>query len=159
MNIRPATPADTGLVFDFIRQLAVYEREPNAVKMTLPQLHEALFGDPQLAEALIVETESGPQGFALWSQTFSTWTGRPRLYLEDIFVAPEARGLGIGRAIFKHLAALCVARGIQRFTWSVLNWNEPAISFYKSLGAKPETEWTIYGLTQDAITALAAGDP
>jgi len=155
--LRAATPEDVPTILGFIHELATYERAPEAVKATSDQLHEALFAARPLAEALLVEIDGAPQGFAIWFETFSTWTGRPGLYLEDLFVTPTARGQGAGRAIFRHLAALAAARNYARMEWSVLDWNEPAINFYKSRGAEPLDEWTKYRLSGDALRALATG--
>jgi GNAT superfamily N-acetyltransferase len=153
--LRAAQAGDVVQILGFIRELAIYEREPDAVKMTAAQLAEALFGEPPKAEALLAETEAGAAGFAIWFESFNTWTGRPSLYLEDLYVRPEARKHGIGKAIFAHLAKLAMARGYQRFEWSVLNWNEPAIKFYVGLGAQPQSDWTKYRLSGDALAAAA----
>jgi len=155
VRLRAARPEDVPVILSFIRELAVFEREPEAVKMTAGQLRDALFGEPPKAEALLAETEAGPVGFAIWFESFNTWTGRPSLYLEDVFVRPEARKQGIGSAIFTHLAKLAVARGYQRFEWSVLNWNQPAIDFYLGLGAQAQSDWTKYRLSGEALTAAA----
>jgi GNAT superfamily N-acetyltransferase len=155
VRLRPAETGDVAQILGFIRELAVFEREPDAVKMTEAQLAEALFGEPHRAEALLVETEAGAVGFAIWFESFNTWTGRPSLYLEDIYVRPEARKYGIGKAIFAHLAKLAIARGCQRFEWSVLNWNEPAIKFYVGLGAQAQSDWTKYRLSGDALAKAA----
>jgi len=155
--LRDATPVDVPVLLGFIRDLAAFEREPDAVKMTEPQLHYALFGARPRAEALVAETEAGASGFAIWFETFNTWTGTPALYLEDIFVVPAARKLGIGKAIFAHLAKLAVTRGWRRMEWSVLNWNEPAVDFYTGLGAEPLADWTKYRLSGAALTAVATG--
>ncbi len=157
MNLRSATAADVEIILRFIRELAVYERAPDAVKMTAPQLHDALFGDTPRAQALVVEIDNTVQGFAVWYESFSTWTGKPGLYLEDLYVTPAARGQGAGKAIFQHLAALATARDYARMEWSVLDWNEPAINFYKSRGAEPLDEWTKYRLSGAALHALATG--
>ncbi len=155
MRLRDATPADVPMLLRFIRDLAIFEREPDAVKMTEAQLHEALFGARPRGQALLAETQAGPQGFAIWYETLSTWTGRPGLYVEDVYVVPEARGAGIGRAIFVHIAKLAVARDCSRLEWSVLKWNEAAIRFYESLGAKAESEWQKYRLSGETLAALA----
>lgn len=156
MRLRAAQNDDVPLILDFIRELAVYEREPDAVKMTEAQLREALFGELPKAEALLAETETGPVGFAIWFESFNSWTGRPSLYLEDVYLRPEARKQGIGKAIFAHLAKLAVSRGYQRFEWSVLDWNEPAIKFYTGLGAEAQSDWTKYRLSGEALAAAAA---
>lgn len=141
-----------GLVHD----LAVYERAPDAVEMTAPMLRVALFGPEALARAIVAEAEGAVAGFAIYFTSFSTWTGKAGLYLEDLFVLPEARGRGLGRALLRHLAAEAVRRGCARLEWSVLDWNQPAIDFYKSLGAEPLDEWTRYRLAGPALAALAA---
>ncbi|MFG2223608.1 GNAT family N-acetyltransferase [Streptomyces sp. NPDC048644] len=153
--IRDATPADVPVILTMIRELAAYEREPEAARATEPQLAEALFGDRPAAFALIAETAEGPVGFALWFQNFSTWTGTHGVYLEDLYVRPEARGGGHGKALLAALAELCVARGYARFEWSVLDWNEPSIGFYRSIGAQPMDGWTVFRLTGDALHNLA----
>jgi ribosomal protein S18 acetylase RimI-like enzyme len=158
-NLRfdPATPADVPLVLELIRGLAEYEHEPDAVQTTPTQLHAALFGKPPAAEAAIARLDGGAAGFALWYQTFSTWTGRPGLWLEDIFVKPEYRRRGVGRALLTYLAVLCEQRGYARLEWSVLDWNTPAIDFYRSLGATAMDEWTINRLSGQALRRLAGG--
>lgn len=155
--IRAATSTDIATIRQLVVDLAIYEREPDAVKATEAQFHEALFGDRPLAEAVIAEHDGKAVGFALFFTNFSTWEGRGGLYLEDLFVRPEARGLGIGKALLVHLAGIAVARGYGRFEWQVLDWNEPAIGFYKALGAKPRDEWTTMRVDGEALTALAAG--
>jgi GNAT superfamily N-acetyltransferase len=154
--IRIATPADVPVIHTLVRELAEYEKAPHEVKATEAQLHEALFGDRPAAYAHIAEDdETGePVGFALWFLNFSTWRGTHGIYLEDLYVRPSARGAGHGRALLTELARLCVARGYQRLEWAVLDWNEPAIGFYKSLGAVPQDEWTVYRLTDQALTEL-----
>jgi len=157
ITLRAAAPADVPQLLAFIRELATYERAPDAVKMTEPQLHDALFGEKPRAEALLVESADAPHGFAAWYESFNTWTGKPGLYLEDLYVTPAARGQGAGKLIFRHLAGIAVARGYARMEWSVLDWNEPAIKFYKSRGAVALDEWTKYRLTGEALAALAKG--
>ncbi len=157
INLRGATPADIPQLLAFIRELATYERAPDAVKMTEAQLHDALFGTKPRAEALLVEIAGIRQGFAAWYESFNTWTGKPGLYLEDLYVTPAARGQGAGKLIFQYLAGIAVQRDYARMEWSVLDWNEPAINFYKSRGAEPLDEWTKYRLTGEALAALAKG--
>ncbi len=157
MKLRDATPPDVPAILGFILELAIYERAPDSVKMTALQLHEALFGPKPRAEAVLVDIDGAPQGFAIWYETFSTWTGKPGLYLEDLYVTPTARGQGAGKAIFKHLAAIVVTRDYARMEWSVLDWNEPAIKFYQSRRAEALDEWTKYRLTGEALHALATG--
>jgi GNAT superfamily N-acetyltransferase len=153
--IRPATPADIPAIRALIVALAVYEREPDAVKATEDDLHDALFGARPLAEAVLAEVDGKPVGVALFFTSFSTWVGKGGLYLEDLFVVPEARGLGLGKALLVHLAGIAVARGYARFEWSVLDWNEPAIGFYKGLGAVMQDEWTKMRVDGEALVRLA----
>lgn len=155
--IRSATPADTATVLALIRALAAYEREPDAVKASEADLHAALFGAKPVAEAVIAEHGGAAVGFALYFTTFSTWEGRAGLYLEDLFVVPEARGLGIGKALLEHLAGIAVARGHARFEWQVLDWNAPAIGFYRKLGARPHDGWTVMRVDGEALARLATG--
>lgn len=153
--LRPATRADVPLILDLIRALAEYEREPDAVEATEELLEEQLFGEHPGAEVVIAEVDGQGAGFALFFHNFSTWRGRRGLYLEDLFVRPQFRGLGLGRALMIHLAKLAVQRGCARFEWSVLDWNTPAIDFYRSLGAVGMDEWTVQRLDGDALLALA----
>jgi len=155
VRLRAARPDDVPTILGLIRLLAAFEREPDAVEATAERLHEALFGVAPAAEALIVECDGVPAAFALWYQTFSTWTGRPGLYVEDVFVLPRYRRRGVGRAIFSHLGKLATSRGYGRMEWSVLDWNEPAIAFYQSLGAAWQSEWQKYRLTGAALEGLA----
>ncbi|MEV6201730.1 GNAT family N-acetyltransferase [Streptomyces sp. NPDC051771] len=153
--IRTATPADVPVVHALIRDLAAYEKALDEVRATPGQLHEALFGERPAAFAHIAETEDGePVGFALWFLNFSTWRGVHGIYLEDLYVRPEARGGGHGKALLTELARICVERGYERLEWSVLNWNRPSIDFYESLGARPQDEWSVYRLTDGALAAL-----
>ncbi|GAA2124370.1 GNAT family N-acetyltransferase [Kitasatospora saccharophila] len=155
--IRTATPADVPFVHAMIRELAEYERALSEAKATEEQLHDALFGEHPAVFGLIAEEESGePVGFALWFRNFSTWRGTHGIYLEDLYVRPEKRGGGHGRALLTELARICVERGYQRLEWSVLDWNEPSIGFYKSLGAVPMDEWTVFRLTDGALAALGS---
>lgn len=153
--IRAATPADIATIRQLIVELAVYEREPDAVKASEAQLHEALFGSRPVAEAVLAEIDGAAVGLALFFTNFSTWEGRGGLYLEDLFVQPASRGAGVGKALLVHLAGIAVARGYARFEWSVLDWNTPAIGFYRALGARPQDEWTVMRVTGDALAALA----
>ncbi|MEU7635769.1 MULTISPECIES: GNAT family N-acetyltransferase [unclassified Streptomyces] len=153
--IREAMPDDVPVILAMIGELAAYERVPEAAQATEPQLKEALFGPQPAAFALIAEDAGEPVGFALWFRNFSTWTGTHGVYLEDLYVRPEARGGGHGKALLAALARICVARGYQRFEWSVLDWNEPSIGFYRSIGARPMDEWTVFRLTGDALHTLA----
>jgi GNAT superfamily N-acetyltransferase len=157
-RVRPAEPADVPVVLELVHELAAYEREPDAVEATEPMLAAALFGSEPVASCSVALGEDGEVvGFALWYVTFSTWKGRPGLWLEDLFVRPSARGSGLGTALLQDLARVCVARGYPRFEWWVLDWNEPAIGFYRSLGAEPQQEWTTFRVDGDALQALAAG--
>ncbi len=156
--IRFATPADIATIRALIVELAVYEREPDAVKASEAQLHTALFGDRPLAEAVLAEHEGQAVGLALFFTNFSTWEGKGGLYLEDLFVRPAARGLGIGKALLVHLAGIAVARGYGRFEWQVLDWNESAIGFYRALGAEARDEWTTMRVDGEALRRLAGDD-
>jgi len=155
--IRRTTEADIPVILDLIRQLADYEREPSAVVATEEGLREVLFGPQRSAETLLALEKDRPVGFAVYFYNFSTWLGRPGLYLEDLFVLPSERGKGYGRALLERLAQIAHERGCGRMEWAVLDWNEPAIQFYKKLGAAPMNEWTVFRLTQDGIARLARG--
>ncbi len=155
MTLRPATVADVPQILAFIRALADYERLLHEVVATEDGLRAALFGPRPCAEVVLAEDAGVPVGFALFFHTFSTFLGQPGLYLEDLFVVPEARGRGVGRAILAHLARVAVERGCGRVEWAVLDWNAPAIRFYDSLGARPNEEWTVYRLTGAPLAALA----
>ncbi|MFD3437428.1 GNAT family N-acetyltransferase [Streptomyces sp. NPDC058685] len=155
--IREATPADVPEILAMIRELAEYEKAPQEARATPEQLHAALFGERPGAYAHIAETDEGAVvGFALWFLNFSTWTGVQGLYLEDLFVRPDRRGGGYGKALLTELARICVERGYERFEWSVLDWNAPSISFYEALGARPQDEWTVYRLTGEALKSLGS---
>ena len=155
VTLRDAAPADVAVIHRFIRELAAYEKEPDAVEMTEGQLHDALFGPRPRAEALLAELDGIAQGFAVWFESFNTWTGKPALYVEDVFVTSAARGRGLGAAIFAHLARLTLARGYKRMEWSVLDWNAPAVNFYNKLGAEAQSDWTKYRLSGAALAAAA----
>lgn len=155
--LRPATAADAGLILRFIIELAVYEKEPDAVVTDQDGITASLFGQGATARALIAELDAEPVGYAVWFASYSTWLGRNGLYLEDLYVTPEMRGRGVGKAILRQLAALAVAQGCGRMEWSVLDWNAPAIAFYESVGARPQSEWTVFRLTGDALSTFAAG--
>ena len=155
LQIRRANSDDVPLIMQLIRELAEYERAPNDVVATEPQLRDVLFGDKPAAEVLLAFEGDQSVGFAVYFFNFSTWLGRPGLYLEDLFVKPAVRGKGYGRALLARLAQIAQERGCGRMEWAVLDWNEPAIQFYKKLGAKPMDEWTVFRLTSDGITALA----
>lgn len=153
--IRRATEADVPVILQFIRGLADYERLAHEVVADEATLHRTLFGERRVAEVLIGYDNDRPVCFALFFHNFSTFLGRPGIYLEDLFVNPDQRGKGFGKAMLAYLAKLAVERECGRLEWSVLDWNEPAINFYKSLGAKPMDEWTIFRVTGDALLQLA----
>ncbi|WOB50845.1 GNAT family N-acetyltransferase [Xanthomonas hydrangeae] len=157
LQIRSATPDDAALLHELVTALAVYEREPDAVKASPEELRASLFGDGATAHALICEQDGQALGFAVYFFNYSTWLGRNGLYLEDLFVRPQARGQGAGLALLRHLARLAVQRGCGRFEWSVLDWNAPAIAFYQAVGARPMEGWTVYRLDGERLTAFAAG--
>ena len=156
ISIRPATAADLPLIAQLIRDLAEYERLAHEVRFDDEVLRAKLFGPRPYAEVVIGEIDGKPQGFALFFHNFSTFEGRPGIYLEDLFVRPEARGSGLGKALLSHLAALAVERDCARLEWSVLDWNEPAIGFYKKLGARLMDEWTVMRVDGDALAQLGA---
>lgn len=155
LAIRNATEEDVPLILHFIRELAVYEKLAHEVVATAESIRETLFGNPRFAEVIIAEADGEPAGFALFFHNYSTFLSRPGLYLEDLFVRPEVRGRGYGKALLAHLAAIAKERNCGRFEWAVLNWNEPAIRFYRSLGALPMDQWTVYRVTGEALDALA----
>jgi GNAT superfamily N-acetyltransferase len=154
LAIRPGTPADVPLIAELIRGLARYEKLEHEVTMTEERLAANLFGPHPYAETLIAEVDGSPVGFALFFHNFSTFLAQPGIYLEDLFVVPERRGGGLGRALLKELARLAVERDCGRLEWSVLDWNREAIGFYERLGARPNSEWTVYRLTGEALAAL-----
>ena len=155
LRIESATSQDVPLILSFIKELADYERLSHAVTATEELLREALFGARPAAEVIIGYLNDVPVGFALFFQNFSTFVGRPGIYLEDLYVRPEVRGQGVGRALLAHLARLAVARRCGRLEWAVLDWNEPAIKFYRKLGAVAMDEWTIFRLTGEALEKFA----
>jgi GNAT superfamily N-acetyltransferase len=155
VTIRPATPADLDLIMSFIRALADYEKLAHEARADREELGRHLFGERPMAEVLIAEAEGAPLGFALFFHNFSTFEGKPGIYLEDLFVSPQARGLGAGKALLARLAQIAVERGCARLEWSVLDWNQPAIDFYRSLGARPMDEWTVNRVDGAALLALA----
>jgi GNAT superfamily N-acetyltransferase len=154
-HICPARVEDVPVILQLIRDLAAYERAPDEVTATEEQLVDVLFGERRAAEVLLAFEGESPVGFAVYFYNFSTWLGRPGLYLEDLFVTPEKRGKGYGRALLVELAKIARDRGCGRMEWAVLNWNEPAIKFYRALGAKPMDEWTVFRLTPEEIAKLA----
>lgn len=155
LTIRPAVRDDAALILRFITELAIYERAEHEVKTDVAGIESSLFAEGATAGALICERNGQPIGYAVYFFNYSTWLGRNGLYLEDLYVTPEARGTGAGKALLRHLARMAVSHGCGRFEWSVLDWNEPAIRFYESLGARPQDEWTTYRLTGTALQALA----
>ena len=157
-EIRPARVEDVPVILGLIRELATYERAPDEVTATEEQLVDVLFGEKPVAEVLLAFEGKSPVGFDVFFHNFSTWLGRPGLYLEDLFVKPDKRGKGYGRALLVDLAKVARDRGCGRMEWAVLDWNEPAIKFYRSLGAKPMEEWTVFRLTHDGIAKLAQSE-
>jgi GNAT superfamily N-acetyltransferase len=157
VRIEAATEADVPLVLGLIRSLAEYERLEREVVATEDGLRATLFGARPAAEVAIARTGDGAVGFAVWFHNYSTFLGRPGLYLEDLFVLPEWRGRGVGRRLLAHVAGVAVARGCGRMEWSVLDWNEPAIGFYRRMGARAMDEWTVYRITGEALERLAEG--
>lgn len=155
MKLRAAVEADVPLLMTLIRELAEYERLADEVVATERDLRSSLFGARPYAEVLIAEWDDAPAGFALFFHNYSTFLGRPGIYLEDLYVREEHRGRGIGRAMLVHLARLAVERGCGRLEWWVLDWNEPSIGFYKSLGAEPMDDWTVYRVSGEALETLA----
>lgn len=157
MNVRRVAESDLDAVVAMVHELAAYERAPEQCQLTVRQLRAALFGERPALFAHVAEAGGEVVGFAVWFLNFSTWDGVHGLYLEDLYVRPQHRGCGLGRALLAELAAECVRHGYSRLQWSVLNWNTPSIDFYRSLGAVPMDEWTVFRLTGDALSALVAG--
>ena len=158
LQFAPARPADVPVILSLIRDLAEYERLSHEVEATEDVLRRNLFGERPYAEAFVGELRGEPVAFAIYFHNFSTFLGKPGLYLEDLYVKPAVRGLGIGRAILRRLARTAVERDCGRLEWSVLDWNTPALEFYKSLGAVPMTDWTIHRVTGDALRSLAESE-
>lgn len=156
IQIRGAAPADVALILQFIRELAEYEKLAHQVVATDADIRASLFGARPAAECLIAEFQGKPAGFALFFHNFSTFLGKPGLYLEDLYVKPELRGKGVGKRLLARLARLALSRGCGRFEWAVLDWNEPAIRFYRSLGARMLDDWRVNRLTGEALEKLAA---
>lgn len=156
LTLRAAESRDAELILALVRELAEYEKLSGEVVADAERIRTALFGPRPAAEVVIAEYEGAPAGFALFFTNFSTFLGRSGIYLEDLFVRPAHRRHGIGRALLAHLAQLATARGCGRLEWAVLDWNEPAIQFYRELGARPMDEWTVFRVTDDALAALAA---
>jgi GNAT superfamily N-acetyltransferase len=160
-RVRPATPADVGEIHAMVVELAVYEREPNAVKASAADLHEALFGARPVAEALIAEVERDDiapavAGHAIFYETFSTWEGKAGIWLEDLYVRPAFRGAGSGGALFRHLAELTLERGLSRYEWVALDWNTSALAFYQRFGAARHDSWVLHRLSGPELSAAAA---
>ena len=153
-GIRPATPDDAEDIHRLVRELADYERDLDAVKNTPELIRQWLFGDGAVASALVAEVDGRVVGIAIWFPTYSTWTGVPGIYLEDLFVEPEHRGHGFGKSFLTALARIAVERGYQRVEWVVLDWNTPSIAFYEALGARPMKGWSTYRLTGEPLAAL-----
>ncbi len=158
LQIQPARAADVPQILQFIRELARYERLEHEVIATEADLRAALFGERPFAEALLARLDGAPAGFALFFHNFSTFTGRPGLYLEDLYVTPRARGRGIGRQLLRHLASVAVERRCARVDWAVLDWNTSAIAFYRGLGAQPLEDWRVFRLTGAPLAQLAGRD-
>ncbi len=154
LTIRPVRAGDEAILLELIIELAEYEKLAREVVATADHLHQALFGDESVAEAVLAEWQGQVCGFALWFRNFSTFLGRPGLYLEDLYVRESHRSRGIGKALLLHLASIARARGYGRMEWSVLDWNQPAIDFYRSLGARPMDDWTVFRLDQTALQKL-----
>ncbi len=157
MSVRPIAPDDVAAVVGLVRELAEYEKAPHEARMTEDQLSAALFGEAPALFGHVAEAEGSVVGMALWFLNFSTWRGTHGIYLEDLYVQPRHRGSGLGRELLRTLAELCVQQGYSRLEWSVLDWNTPSIDFYRAAGAVPMDEWTVFRLTDDDLTAFAAG--
>lgn len=157
-RLEQAREKDTAVILHLIKELAVYEKLAHEVVSTEDQLREALFGPRPAAEVIIAYAGEEPAGFAMFFQTFSTFVGRPGMYLEDLFVVPKWRGRGLGRRLLAHLARIAVDRGYGRMEWSVLDWNELALRMYRAVGARAMDEWTVHRLSGDSLRALAASD-
>ena len=155
LSIRPATPSDTDTILRFIRELAIYEKAEHEVLATPAHIERTLFAPQPSVFGLICELDGAPIGFAVYFFNYSTWQGQHGLYLEDLYITPEQRGVGAGKAMLRHLAQIAVEKDCGRFEWSVLDWNTPSIEFYDSLGAKPQTEWIRYRLTGKELLQLA----
>ncbi len=156
MTVRPIRPDDVAAVVGLVRELAEYEKAAAEVRLTEQQLHACLFGDSPALFGHVAEVGGEVVGMALWFLNFSTWRGTHGLYLEDLYVRPGHRGTGLGRELLRTLADLCVRRGYSRLEWSVLDWNTPSIDFYRAAGAVPMDGWTVFRLTDDALTTFAA---
>jgi GNAT superfamily N-acetyltransferase len=156
VTVRPIRPDDVPAVVGLVRELAEYEKAAHEVRLTDSQLHDRLFGEAPALFGHVAEVDGEVVGMALWFLNFSTWRGTHGIYLEDLYVQPEHRGTGLGKELLRTLAALCVERGYSRLEWWVLDWNTPSIEFYKGAGAVPMDEWTVFRLTDEALTDFAA---
>ena len=159
MQIRPAAIADTDEILALIYELALYEKAPDEAKATREQIIESFFSDDPKVFCDLVEVDGAIAGCAIWFLNYSTWQGKHGIYLEDLFIRPQYRARGYGKAMLQHLAAICAQRGYGRFQWWVLDWNTPSIEFYKSLGAVAMDEWTVYRVSEAALTQLATAAP
>jgi GNAT superfamily N-acetyltransferase len=159
LTLRPATPEDTELILAFIRELALYERAPEKAVARPEDIQKHLFDEHPLAFAVMAQWEGAPAGMALWFYNFSTWEGKPSLYLEDLFVRPEYRGKGIGKALLQHLAKVALDKGCTRYVWQVLDWNTPSLDFYQAMGASVLKEWLTCRVEGEALQRLAEGAP
>ena len=155
LELRPATPEDVPLILDYIKELADYERAPEKAVARPEDLQRHLFGEKPLAFAVMAEWDGLPAGWALWFYNFSTWEGKPGLYLEDLYVRPAFRGKGIGKALLRHLAGVAVEQGCTRYVWQVLDWNTPSIAFYQAMGAQILPEWLTCRVEGDALKTMA----
>jgi len=157
LTIRPAVRTDAAQILAYITELAEFERARDQVVATLADIEHSLFGEGSTVHSLICERDGKAIGFAVYFYSYSTWQGRNGIYLEDLYITPEQRGGGAGRDVLRHIAREAVAKGYGRFEWSVLDWNEPAIGFYQSLGAEPQAEWVRYRLDGDKLLQFAKG--
>lgn len=155
LNIRPVVESDCETILSFIRELAIYEKAEHEVKASVDDIRQSLFGDSPKVFGLIAEIENVPVGFAIYFYNYSTWLGKHGIYLEDLYVSPASRGSGAGKALLKSLAQIATKKGLGRVEWSVLDWNTPAIDFYKAMGAIEQDEWTVYRLTGKALNDFA----
>lgn len=155
LTIKQAAVEDSGLILRFVEELADYEKAAHEVLATESDIRESLFGDNSTTHAVICSVDDKPIGFAVYFFNYSTWLGKNGLYLEDLYVSPEYRGVGAGKALLKHLANIAISKQCGRFEWNVLDWNEPAINFYQSIGAKPQNEWIGYRLAGQALEEFA----
>jgi GNAT superfamily N-acetyltransferase len=158
MNIRQALPSDATSIHQLIYDLALYEKAAHEVVATVADIENSLFAEKPVAYAHVAEIEGELVGVAIWFLNYSTWLGKPGIYLEDLYVKPEFRGQGIGKSFMKCLAEICVERGYERFQWWVLDWNKPSIDFYKSIGAVAMDEWTVFRLSGDALKNFSQGE-